>query len=65
MSDSASILIVDDDQEIRELLEENLANFGFTPVAVANGTEMFFRTCSTAGILPIRRKTRTIPLTNG
>ena len=41
MSESASILIVDDDKEIRELLEENLINFGFNPVAVANGTEMF------------------------
>ncbi|MDR1243563.1 MAG: response regulator transcription factor [Deltaproteobacteria bacterium] len=43
MSDAASILIVDDDREIRELLEENLANFGFRPVAVANGREMFNR----------------------
>ena len=43
MSDAASILIVDDDREIRELLEENLANFGFNPVAVANGKEMFNR----------------------
>jgi hypothetical protein len=37
MSDGASILVVDDDREIRELLEENLTNFGFRPVAVANG----------------------------
>ena len=43
MSESAFILIVDDDKEIRELLEENLANFGFSPVAVANGAEMFNR----------------------
>jgi two-component system OmpR family response regulator len=43
MSDAASILIVDDDREIRELLEENLTNFGFSPVAVANGREMFNR----------------------
>jgi two-component system OmpR family response regulator len=43
MNDTASILIVDDDREIRELLEENLTNFGFRPVAVANGKEMFNR----------------------
>jgi two-component system OmpR family response regulator len=43
MGDAASILIVDDDREIRELLEENLTNFGFSPVAVANGREMFHR----------------------
>jgi len=42
MGESASILIVDDDREIRELLEENLTSFGFNPTAVANGADMFF-----------------------
>ncbi len=41
MSQAAKILIVDDDQELRELLLKRLTEYGFCPQAVANGTEMF------------------------
>lgn len=35
-----AILIVDDDEQIRKLLQEYLANFGMSVVAVANGNAM-------------------------
>lgn len=41
MNDTARILIVDDDQELREILVESLTEYGFDPVAVASGVEMF------------------------
>lgn len=41
MREAATVLIVDDDQELRELLEESLAGFGFRPGSASNGTEMF------------------------
>jgi DNA-binding NtrC family response regulator len=39
MKDKARILIVDDQQEIRELLQEFLTIKGFTAFAAANGVE--------------------------
>lgn len=41
MNESAAVLLVDDDQDIRELLVKGLSNFGFTIVAVADGNGMF------------------------
>ena len=41
MNDSAKLLIIDDDLELRELLVEVLTGYGFRPSAVKNGPEMF------------------------
>ncbi|UQZ88566.1 DNA-binding response regulator [Deltaproteobacteria bacterium Smac51] len=41
MDESARLLIVDDDRELRELLVENLTAYGFGSEAVGNGREMF------------------------
>lgn len=41
MNESATVLLVDDDKDIRDLLVENLSNFGFSIVAVAEGAGMF------------------------
>lgn len=41
MSDTPRILIVDDDAELRELLTQTLTQFGFSPVAVSCGIDMF------------------------
>ena len=41
MSKGKQILIVDDDQEIRELLTEYLARAGFDVLAAAEGGEMY------------------------
>lgn len=41
MSDTARILLVDDDQELRELLAQTLTEYGFATVAVGGGTDMF------------------------
>jgi two-component system OmpR family response regulator len=41
MTDSKKILIVDDDQEIRNLLSSTLQQYGFDTFAAANGDEMF------------------------
>jgi len=41
MTDQNKILIVDDDQELRELLVEVLSGYGYQPKAVKNGREMF------------------------
>lgn len=41
MSDTVRILLVDDDQELRELLVQTLTQYGFTTVAVDGGTNMF------------------------
>lgn len=41
MSDAARILLVDDDQELRELLVQTLNQYGFATVAVDGGTDMF------------------------
>lgn len=41
MNDTARLLLVDDDQELREILVETLTEYGFAPVAVASGAEMF------------------------
>lgn len=41
MNDPSKILIVDDDQELRELLVEVLGGYGFDPQAVRNGRELY------------------------
>ena len=41
MSKGKQILIVDDDQEIRELLQEYLVRAGFDVLVAANGTDMY------------------------
>lgn len=41
MANSKLILIVDDDQEIRELLQEYLVRAGFDVLVAANGVEMY------------------------
>lgn len=41
MSGSEKILIVDDDQELRDLLSEVLAEYGYQAEAAANGPEMY------------------------
>lgn len=43
MSESAKILIVDDDQDVLELLEKRLNDLGFNTVAVPDGIQMFDR----------------------
>lgn len=40
MSTSKKVLVVDDDQEIRELLDEYLTKAGFTVITAAEGEEM-------------------------
>lgn len=39
--EGAKILIVDDDQELRELIAETLAEYGYASEAAGNGAEMF------------------------
>ena len=41
MDNYPKILIVDDDQELRELLTEVLGDYGYKPEAVKNGREMY------------------------
>lgn len=41
MTDPVKILIVDDDQELRELLVEVLAGYGFASLAVKDGSELY------------------------
>ena len=40
-TEQTKILIVDDDQELRELIAETLAEYGYASEAAGNGTEMF------------------------
>lgn len=41
MSESTHVLVVDDDAELREILQERLTNYGFIATAVKDGKAMF------------------------